>query len=105
MTNWGDIYGSATGSVNKFYLTVSSTSGSLYLLPGYEEINLNNVTFTRYVVFEEFIRDGSAGPSIRKTTVNVDWATTTTKTGRNTNIVLWLYRNTIRGFSQSDWAP
>lgn len=101
-SNWNDIYNSATGSANTFYLTVSSTSQALWLVSGQEQVNLSNTTFTRYVFFDEFYRSGELDPFVRRASVIIDWATSTQS--RNVNLQVWLYRNNVRGFGQSDWS-
>lgn len=112
--DWQNIY-SKTKSSQHYYLTSTAPAGKWTLLPvsipADEQVVLNGVTYTRYVIIDNVSRDSSTrniqssysvsddDPSTQKVTVNVSW------TGGNPVSVseyFFRWKNKICG--QSGWS-
>jgi type II secretory pathway pseudopilin PulG len=109
--NWLNIANLATGTINHYYAT--SSAGKWVATSGDEIINLNDITYTRYVWFDDVYRSETDGsivtsggyfdPSTKKMTVKITWQTPQGISSDFTD-TLYLTRFLNETYGQTDWS-
>jgi type II secretory pathway pseudopilin PulG len=109
--NWLNIANLATGTINHYYAT--SSAGKWVATSGEEIINLNDITYTRYVWFDDVYRSNTDGsivtsggyfdPSTKKMTVKITW---TTPQGISSDFTQSIYLSRFLNeiYGQTDWS-